>query len=394
MAIAQLLKEKGCDVICVFPEQYRETVESMDISFQGFSEDILELLNGKDSKIIFGHQGSILKRIRVLFKMARVSFKLSKDSLALQHRIQMEEKPDLILYHPKCNYGVVWGMCNPGKSILVNPTIDPLTDLGGKYGKLWSKLKFEVIYAMKAAMLKIASNQYKNDYSGIKISVSSIKKTMLEKERTFYTVSPSLFSKPRYCPLQTSIVGYFERNETLDRQPDEDLLRFIGKNEKIIFVTFGSMSNPRPKEITNSIVNVFRSNNISAIINTSWGGLEKTEEHPDNILFTSNIPYNWIFPKVFAVVHHGGSGTTHTALKYACPCLIIPHVLDQFFWEKTISNLQLGPKGLSIHKFNEKEFEIKLLDLYNNENYKKNAYIISERLQSENDKNKLYEMMK
>ncbi len=133
LAIAQLLKEQNCDVIYVFPEQYRKIVERMGLSFKGFSEDILDLMNGKEMKMIFGNQGSILKRIRILIKMARVSLKLSKDSVTLQHRIQKEEKPDKILFHPKCNYSVVWGVGNPGKTILVNPTLDPLTDLSLNY---------------------------------------------------------------------------------------------------------------------------------------------------------------------------------------------------------------------------------------------------------------------
>lgn len=393
LAIAQLLKERNCDVICVFPEQYREIVESMGLSFKGFSKDILDLLNGKEMKMIFGNQGSFLKRIRILIGLARVSLKLSKDSLGLQHRIQMEENPDRILYHPKCNYSVVWGIGNPGKSILVNPTLDPLTDLGGNYGKFLNKINSWFVNTMKAVMLKLVSKRYKKDLSGIKITVSLIKRAMLEKEKTFYTISPSLFPKPANWPSNVNIVGYYERDTTMDWQPDEKLLLFINKYEKIIFITFGSMSNPSPKEKTRSIVEALKRNNIPAIINISWGGLERIDELPNNILFTSNLPYTWIFPKIYAVVHHGGSGTTHAALKYACPCLIIPHVLDQFFWEKTISRLQLGPKGISIRKFNEKEFEIKLLDLYCNKEYKKNALMISKRMQSESDENKLYEMI-
>ncbi len=246
---------------------------------------------------------------------------------------------------------------------------------------------------MKAVMLKLVSKRFKKDFSGTKITVSSIKRTMLEKEKTFYTISPSLFPKPANWPLNTSIVGYHERDTAVDWQPDEKLLLFIRKHEKIIFITFGSMSNPNPKEKTRSIVEVLKRNNIPAIINASWGGLEKTDELPDNIFFTGDLPYSWIFPKIYAVIHHGGSGTTHTALKYACPSLIIPHVLDQFFWDKTIAKLQLGPKGISIRKFNEKEFEPKVLDLYYNKDYKKNASMISRKMQSESDKNKLYEMI-
>ena len=94
-----------------------------------------------------------------------------------------------------------------------------------------------------------------------------------------------------------------------------------------------------------------------------------------------------------AVIHHGGSGTTHKALKYACPSLIIPHILDQFFWNNIISKLHLGPKGRSIKKLNENDFESKFLDLINNKSYKRNARSISEKMKAESDKDKLYEMI-
>lgn len=393
VAIAQLLQQRDCDVICVFPEQYRETVEKSGLSFKGFSRDILDLMESKEAKIFFGKQGSFLKRIGLLPGMAKHSLKLAKDSLSVQHRIQMEEKPDVILYHPKCNYSVLWGMSTPCKTILVNPTVDPLTDLGRNYGKFLNKLKFRMVYTMKAVSLKIASRKFKKDYTGTNIRVSLIKKAMLEKEKTIYTLSPSLFSKPAYSPLNTHVAGFYERNKAIDWEPGEKLRQFINENNNILFITFGSMFNPNPKEKTRSIVNVLKKNNIPAIINTSRDGLEEIDTAPGNIFFTNNLPYNWLFPKIYAAVHHGGCGTTHTALKYGLPSLIIPHVLDQFFWEKIISKLKLGPKGISIRKFNEKDFETKLLDLYNNKDYKKNAIAISKKMQVESNKDKLYEII-
>ena len=393
VAIAQVLNEQGCDVICVFPEQYRETVESSGLSFEGFSRDILDLMESKKAKMFFSKQGSLLKRIRILPGLAIRSLQLAKDSLALQHQIQKEEKPDIILYHPKCNYSVLWGMSTSCKTILVNPTVDPLTDLGGNYGKFFNRLKFRMIYTMKAVSLRIASGKFKKDYRGTTIRVSSIKKAMLEKEKTIYTLSPSLFSKPAYSPLDTHIVGFYERNKTIEWEPGEKLQQFIDENSNILFISFGSMFNSNPEKITRIMINVLEKNNIPAIINTARDGLEEINATSGNIFFTNNLPYQWLFPKVYAVVHHGGCGTTHTALKYGLPALIIPHVPDQFFWEKTISRLKLGPKGISIHKFNEKDFETKLIDLYYNTEYKKNAIAISNEMQVESDKNKLYEMI-
>ncbi len=399
LAIAQLLKEKDWDLICVFPEQFREAVEKMDIPFRGFNKEFLEMLDGKEAKMVMGSQGSIFKRIGFMIKMAKVGIKLSKEMLALQHYIQKEEKPDRILYHPKCNYGLIWGMENLGKSILVSPipgvshTINHLTVLGGNYGEFLNKLSFWAANTMKAIVLNKVSKRYIKDYHGLKVTVPSIKKAMLEKEKTFYTISPSLFPKPKYWPASAHIVGFYERDKAKNWQADESLIQFIKKNSKIIFITFGSMSNSNPKEKTRIIVEVLKRNNISAIINTSWGGLEKIEDSSDNIHFVNNLPYDWIFPQMYAIIHHGGSGTTHTALKYACPNLVIPHILDQPYWNKTITKLHLGPKGVSIKNLNEKKFEPKLLDLINNKSYKINAELIAEQMKKENNTEKLMKLI-
>lgn len=398
LAIAQLLKEKDWEVICVFPEQFRETVEGMGLPFRGFSKAFLKLLDGKDAKMFMGGQGSVWKRFGFLVKMTRAGMKLSKDILTLHHDTQKAESPDRILYHPKCNYSLVWGMANPGKSILVSPVpgvahaINHLT-IVGNYGIVLNKLSAWLGNTLKAIILKIVSKRYRNDYPELKITVSSIKKAMLEKEKTFYAVSPSLFPKPEYWPAVAHVVGYYERDKTVNWQPDEELVEFLKTHERIILITFGSMTNSNPKEKTGILVEVLKRHKISAIINTSWGGLGKPADFPAHIHFVSNIPYDWIFPQMYAVVHHGGAGTTHTALKYACPSLIIPHIIDQFYWNETISKLHLGPKGMSIKKLNERDFENKLLDLICNESYKRNTTIISNKMKTESNKEKLYEMI-
>jgi len=121
--------------------------------------------------------------------------------------------------------------------------------------------------------------------------------------------------------------------------------------------------------------------------------LEEMSERPENILFVKDIPYDWIFSKIYAIIHHGGSGTTHTALKYGCPSLAVPHILDQFYWSRTISDLHLGPEGIPIKNLDEKTLERKLPDLMNNSSYKNNAIIISKKIKTEADIDRLYDMI-
>jgi sterol 3beta-glucosyltransferase len=99
------------------------------------------------------------------------------------------------------------------------------------------------------------------------------------------------------------------------------------------------------------------------IINTSWGGIEIKETIPDHVHIIGDAPYDWLFDKVCAVVHHGGSGTTHSALRFGLPQLIIPHIVDQFLWMKLVHKAGFGPLGFPIKKWNKDRINDAILAL-------------------------------
>jgi UDP:flavonoid glycosyltransferase YjiC (YdhE family) len=109
--------------------------------------------------------------------------------------------------------------------------------------------------------------------------------------------------------------------------------------------------------------------------------------------FTESIPYDYIFPKVYSVVHHGWAGTTHMSLKYGKSSLIIPHILDQFFWNTKNHALRTWPKWIRISKLKAKVFQEKILDLWNNESYKIEAEKFLQSMASENFDDKICEMI-
>jgi UDP:flavonoid glycosyltransferase YjiC (YdhE family) len=151
------------------------------------------------------------------------------------------------------------------------------------------------------------------------------------------------------------------------------------------------MVNLEPAEKTKIIIDILEQYRIPAIINTARGGLvEPTEYDTDLILFVSEIPYDKIFPKMYAVIHHGGSGTTHTALKYGCSSMIIPHILDQYLWNNLISNLGVGPKGVAINKITKQKLGPGILDLFNNQSYKTKAMQVAEEMTKEDFREELY----
>ena len=398
LAVAEMLKAKNWEVICVFPEQFRDLVEGLGYPFHGFNREFMELLDGAEAKKFMGGRGSVFQRIGYLIKMSRKSIKISGEMIRFQHRLQGELNPDRIIYHPKCLTALLYGMAQPGKTIMLSPIpgiAHPVKHINilGRSSTFFNVLLANVSNTVKAVMIRKYSKDYRKHYPSINFSISSIRKNMLGKETTFYAVSEALFPKPDYWPESAKVVGYHERDKTVDWQPDATLTDFLAQYEKVVFITFGSMTNTNPRQKTQIILDVLEKHQIPAIINTSWGGLEKPETTAAHIHFVSNIPYDWIFHRVYAVVHHGGSGSTHTSLKFGCPCLLVPHILDQFMWRIIIAEKQLGPEAIPIKKLRHENFEIRLLDLMNNKTYLKNARKVSEQMHTESDRDNYYNLI-
>jgi UDP:flavonoid glycosyltransferase YjiC (YdhE family) len=151
------------------------------------------------------------------------------------------------------------------------------------------------------------------------------------------------------------------------------------------------MINPEPKEKTKIIIEILERNNIPAIINTASGGLVKPDKYNSGLIyFVTQIPYDWIFPRIYGVLHHGGSGTTHLALRHGCATMILPHIIDQFVWNKIIYKMGAGPRGIKIGKITVKNLETKILELVNKNSFKKIAEQVANQMEKENFREEIY----
>ncbi|CAI9103902.1 OLC1v1002494C1 [Oldenlandia corymbosa var. corymbosa] len=78
--------------------------------------------------------------------------------------------------------------------------------------------------------------------------------------------------------------------------------------------------------------------------------------------FSGSIPYNWLFPRCAAVIHHGGSGSTAAALHSGTPQILCPFCLDQFYWAERMFWIGVAPEPLKRNHLipdNDEDFHIK-----------------------------------
>jgi UDP:flavonoid glycosyltransferase YjiC (YdhE family) len=78
------------------------------------------------------------------------------------------------------------------------------------------------------------------------------------------------------------------------------------------------------------------------VIATGWEGLSQPGL-PDEVFVTEAVPHDWLFPRMAAVVHHGGAGTTGAGLRAGVPSIITPVSNDQPFWARRVKALGAGP---------------------------------------------------
>jgi sterol 3beta-glucosyltransferase len=393
LAIGKMLKEKGHQVICAFSEQFRELTESFDIEFASLGRKNDDILESDANRTVMG--GSGIKKFFAYIKLMRLaqSQKVPQEKEFKLYELVKQERPDRIVYHSKNVYPLLWEYENRGETIFVSPFayfhhIKGHSFFSGKnYGEYFNKLTFK-FYDFGVVTATMAAKKWLQIRD--KITRRELK-NIIHSRKFIYTISPSLFPRPGYWESNIKVLGHQELKRKIDWKPEEKLKEFIEKHEKILFITFGSMPNPEPKLKTKIILEILERNKIPAIINTASGGLVKPDKfNSELIYFVSQISYDWIFPKMYAVIQHGGAGTTHLAIKYGCAIMIIPHFMDQFVWDKIISDLGVGPKGVKISRITNENLEPKVLELLNNKSFKEKSAKIGNQMKKENFTDELY----
>lgn len=396
LALGELLKEEGHQVIAVFPEQFKPLAFDTGIGFFSLGRKFIEMLESKEGKDAMGGSSTGLRKIIAYIKLGTKYANINKELIRRQYEAIENEKPDRILFSGKAIYPMIWGMKNPGKTILISPVpylLHPVKERShigfrGNYGTFLNKLTYKI--ANLGLVQTVYASSKKLNLTK-KFSRSALLNG-LKNNKCIYTISPSLFHKPDYWPSNVSVLGYHERNKTINWQPDKALEKFLQHYDKILFITFGSMANPKPEEKTKIILDTVSKLKIPTIINSAGGGILQPENYSsEHIHFVEQVPYDWVFPKMYAVVHHGGSGTTHMAVKNGCASLIIPHIIDQFMWNDELSSLGVGPKGMPITRLNTPELESKIQELWYNPSYKEKAVLLSEKMKKEDFREAIYQ---
>lgn len=131
---------------------------------------------------------------------------------------------------------------------------------------------------------------------------------------------------------------------------------------------------PKRDQIRNIpiIVEAARCSGQRVVINKFW---EQSSEfsNADDIFFIKKYPHLKLLPNMAAVIHHGGAGTTATTAICGVPQIIVPHILDQYYWGNQIYQAKLGPRPIWRSELTSKKLAAAIRQCISNERIRRKA---------------------
>ncbi len=130
--------------------------------------------------------------------------------------------------------------------------------------------------------------------------------------------------------------------------PDPRIEAFLNLDPAPICVGFGSMVSHRAAGLSAHAVDAARAVGRRLILIGGWAELDRFVADADDVLAVRAVSHEAVLPRVALAVHHGGAGTTTAAARAGVPQVILPHILDQYYWAHRVERLGLGPRSLPV----------------------------------------------
>jgi sterol 3beta-glucosyltransferase len=138
------------------------------------------------------------------------------------------------------------------------------------------------------------------------------------------------------------VTGYWFEGTDPTYQPPAELATFLAAGSPPVYVGFGSMTDQEGEAVTRIVIDALKQAGQRGILLGGWANLG-AGDLPPSILRIADAPHDWLFPRMAAVVHHGGAGTTAAGLASGVPSIVVPFFADQPFWGRRVAALGAGP---------------------------------------------------
>ncbi len=393
IALGHELKNEGFEVTIATNDEFKSLIESYGLAFSTVVGDVRSSMQadkvkksiegGGQSKEFFD---SLMEEAEPHFEKTLLQFKdacshadvVISSALTLHFAHFLTDYFDIPLVFCSVNPA---GPTSEFHHVLADPPKGPKL-MHSAYNKTTHKILTEVVWKYVKPKIERSWNKH---MPPMKFPKSDPLAKAFEKKLPLILMaySPTLLPKPKDWSILQHVTGYWNLPVSEAYIPPKEIVDFIEAGDTPIYVGFGSMNNPTDKMLSESIIPAIKTLKQRAIVMDDGTDLSAYRDDKD-ILIIKYADFNWLFPKMKAIIHHGGVGTTGIGIQAGAPTLIVSFIPDQRFWGWRLAQMGAMPNPIPKKTLNSAVFLERLTDLINNIEYKNKTQDLSLSMQKEN----------
>lgn len=371
--LGEALAKRGHSVTLCTAKNFRGLVESHNIQFHPVNINSEQLINSK-----YGQQIMRVNLFHLKRNLREFIYPIIKTSL--NEFYKLAQGSDLIIYRTKTLADVFLNEldCKAIRAAVV-PAMEETTAF---INPIMSGLKLPAFLNrwsyrfndLRFMFFKKPIDQFRKQH-GLSEDIQDV-----QDIPGIYGISSHFLARPAdWAPNQHLTGFWFSSNKSF---LDPELEKFISSGKPPLLITFSSM--PVDKELNELIASCINEIDERFIIIKGWGEWHIKES--EKIKVISSAPFDALFPKMKAIIHHGGLGTTAECLRAGKPMFICPPVYpfgDQYFWGDLAYRKGVGVKPVPLSGLTQKKFLKGIKQLLSDEKIYRNSAVLAEKINKE-----------
>jgi sterol 3beta-glucosyltransferase len=200
----------------------------------------------------------------------------------------------------------------------------------------------------------------------------------------FHGFSPAVVPRPADWPDRYQVTGNWWPLRPVGWSPPAELEDFVGSGPPPVFFGFGSLTPADPADFIELAAEAGRQAGVRQVIQAGpTGPAAAGRLTPGDSILVGDVPHDWLFPRMAALVHHAGGGTTAAGLRAGVPAVTVPVIADQPFWAARLAALGAGPPPIPHRQVSVTALAAAIRDAVTRPSYLTQAEAMSRRLAGE-----------
>jgi sterol 3beta-glucosyltransferase len=229
----------------------------------------------------------------------------------------------------------------------------PLMPQAGLFGPLGNEWSFRVIDQVAWQLLRPILNPWRQSLGLARMPLRGPMRRVRRAGRpVLCCFSSAVVPRPADWPSCVHLTGYWFLDPAPNWAPDPRLAGFVAAGPPPVYVGFGSMAPSDSARIQRLVRAALRRAGVRGVLLAPGPARPPVDDDMfiDDMAIVDDVPHAWLFPRMAAVVHHGGAGTTAAGLRAGAPTVICPFFGDQAYWGRRVAALGAGPRPLPIRR--------------------------------------------